>query len=957
MIAVSPLLARLKMHLGTVLSTERGCPQPQRVPTHFPQWNQWIRPPRIVPRAAEARRAPGTVPKCNPQPPPVALLPTHYLRRCGVSRNGYGINGVRNVALTSVLLILLLGLLHAPAGDSGLNVVVVVNQHDTNSVQLGNYYCEKRQVPPQNVLRINWSGTFNVWGEFDYTNTLYNPLHAMLASRQLTNQVDTVVLSMTIPYQVDLGANGFVSTTASVFYGLKPDPNPPCSLAGGSSNRYAGSEGVFRQAPPISASSNSWLVTMITASNLPAAKQIVDSGVAGDSTFPTQTVYFEKTSDVDRNVRYLTFDTALFDTRLRGDPNVQRTNADEVANFGTILGFQTGRYNFSLGLDGVTMVPGSLADNLTSYGGLILVPAAGQQSVLTFTAAGAAGAYGTVTEPCNYLEKFPSPNIYFYQARGFNLAECYYMGVTNPYQGLVLGDPLSAPFANPASGGWTNLAENALLGGTTNLSLRFIASATNTPVRQVDLFVDGLFAQTLTNLPPYTNNILSVTINGQATNFTIPAGSTLKSIASNLTSRLNQNSYSNLTKVRATMHGDRIELKSLDITRLGPQTSLAVSNSIGAGLLRTTGISSTGTNFLDSPAFGLHNLVVNSGITYPPPNGSWILLTVTKTNGTVITVGSTNNATITNIVLLVQDLVGRINSDPQLSQPDGCIAEDFVDYSQHVNPFSHAAEFNLRARTAGWSASQIQASLTGSSPLVFTITPAGTSAIDDNVSDLQPRAHLYVTAGLTNLTATFPLNTTTLADGFHELTAVAYEGSHVRTQKRVARNVLIKNTSLSATFTLLAGGTNTAVESTLQFRVVANTNNISRIELFSTGGSLTNITGQSNVLFSVAGSNLDVGLHTFYAIVTDTGGRQYRTETKWIRLVGQEVPFTLSILEPPLRLTWPATAGRPYEVLSATNVTNSFLLRDTITPSNSTAIWLETNAAPGQQYYRVRTAN
>ena len=44
------------------------------------------------------------------------------------------------------------------AGGSGLNVVVVVNQNSTNSVQLGNYYCEKRCVPPQNLLRINWTG-------------------------------------------------------------------------------------------------------------------------------------------------------------------------------------------------------------------------------------------------------------------------------------------------------------------------------------------------------------------------------------------------------------------------------------------------------------------------------------------------------------------------------------------------------------------------------------------------------------------------------------------------------------------------------------------------------------------------------------------------------------------------------------------------------------------------------
>src|SRR5689334_6436076 len=34
------------------------------------------------------------------------------------------------------------------AGGSGLNTVVVINQNSANSVALGNYYAERRQVPP-----------------------------------------------------------------------------------------------------------------------------------------------------------------------------------------------------------------------------------------------------------------------------------------------------------------------------------------------------------------------------------------------------------------------------------------------------------------------------------------------------------------------------------------------------------------------------------------------------------------------------------------------------------------------------------------------------------------------------------------------------------------------------------------------------------------------------------------
>src|SRR5205823_8773402 len=141
------------------------------------------------------------------------------------------------------------------------------------------------------------------------------------------------------------------------------------------------------------------------------------------------------------------------------------------------------------------------ADNLTSYGGLIFVNS-GHLSILSLLAAGASGSYGTVTEPCNYLEKFPSPQNYFYQSRGFSLAECYYQSVTNPYQGLLVGEPLAAPFAQPPLANWNNLPPNALLSGTTNLAFQANAADASRPVQQVDLFLDGLWLKTVTNIPP-----------------------------------------------------------------------------------------------------------------------------------------------------------------------------------------------------------------------------------------------------------------------------------------------------------------------------------------------------------------------------------------------------------------------------------------------------------------------
>ena len=97
------------------------------------------------------------------------------------------------------------------------------------------------------------------------------------------------------------------------------------------------------------------------------------------------------------------------------------------------------------------LCPAHWRDTLTSFGGYILEHS-GQTPLLAFLEAGAAGSYGTVVEPCNYTQKFPDPVDYFYQTRGFSLAEAYYQSVLNPFEGLFVGEPLAAPFARPGGG-------------------------------------------------------------------------------------------------------------------------------------------------------------------------------------------------------------------------------------------------------------------------------------------------------------------------------------------------------------------------------------------------------------------------------------------------------------------------------------------------------------------------
>ncbi|HTY88986.1 MAG TPA: TIGR03790 family protein [Candidatus Acidoferrum sp.] len=835
------------------------------------------------------------------------------------------------------------------AGGSGLNVVVVVNQSSTNSVQLGNYYCERRGVPPQNLLRINWSGGNATWTRSDFETSLLNPLVAMLASRGLTNQADYVVLSMDIPFQVT-DTNGFNATTAALFYGFMTNDcpvcmYPGCTLPDYTSNAYAFSEGIFRQTPPSAAGTQSWLVTMITADSLGQAQALVDRGVASDGAFPGQTVSLAKTADILRNIRYWLFDDAIFNARLRGNYSMLRTNQNTPYGQINLLGYQTGLAYFSASAN--AFVPGAMADSLTSTAGL-LFGGTDQTNLLAFIEAGACGSYGTVVEPCAYLQKFPSPQNYFYQARGFSLAECYYQSVLNPYQGLIVAEPLAAPFARPPLGAWTNLPANAELSGVTNLTLHCVAATPDRPVQQVDLFLDGTWLQTLANIPPAAGNQLNVTCNGYATNYPVPTNATIKTVAAGLADVLNQSGYAGQTGVQAAAAGDRITLQFTNLSPAGANITVSAGSAIGSAAALTSGVAVARTNFLDSIAFGLRNY----SVTNAPGTDAVLQVTVTKTNGTPVTVAVTNSPGNTNAGTLVLQLVNAINSDASLSAADGVAAEDFIDYLPVTAPPLNGAEFNLRARTAGWPAAQIQVALTGSAGLA--VTPGGAHGLDQNLGDLQPRNHLYLLAGVTNLWLTFPLDTTALADGSHELTAVIYEGSHVRTQARVPQAVRIRNTPLSATFATLAGASNTVLNFTLLFSVVANTNTIARIELFSTGGSVGVVSNQSSATFAVAATNLGVGLHPLYAVVTRTDGREYRTETKWIRLGGAEPPFGLTLTAPPPVLAWPATAGQLYEILSSTNVTGVFQSRGTVVPSNSPGSWTETILGAPRQFYRVR---
>jgi len=823
------------------------------------------------------------------------------------------------------------------AGESGLNVIVVVNQNSSNSVQLGNDYCQRRGVPPQNLFRMTaWTGGAIDWQQADFENDLLNPLLAMISSRGLANQAEIVLLSMDIPYRVDNG-DSQNSTTSALFYGFKTNTAPPpgvtipsCSLPDDSANSYAYSELPFAVAPPQTAGTNAFLAVMLTGTNLAQAEFTLESGLAGDGSFPPETVYLEKTSDDLRNVRFALFDNAIQECRARNDSAVTRTNSDSTA-FTDALGLDTGLSDFSEPPN--AFAPGAVADSLTSFGGCIFENT-GQTPLLAFLEAGACASYGTVVEPCNWTYKFPDPMVYFYQNRGFCLAESYYQSLPNPFEGLIVGEPLSAPFARPGSASWNSPANASVLSGLASFELSFSAANTNLPLAQADLFVDGAFVETLTNLPPGPGNILSVTIGGVTASYTVTNGDSLNSAAIGLASAVNARETA--TGVEADAVGDRLVLRSQDVGTPGSQISVQAGAAIGSAAALTSLATPAQRAFLDSTACGNHFVEAGNS----PGVGDWLQMTFIKTNGQQVTVAATNTQSGASITSLLQALMDQINANAALQTADGANASDLLDQGGGFYGFL------LNAASPGWPAAQILTVFTGSTNL--DAMPAGANPLDDNVSDLQPRAHVYLSSGAASLPLRFTLDTTRFADGFHDLTAVAYEGASVRTQTRADLTAQFRNTALSATFAALPAATN----GDLLFAISAGAANIARIELFSTGGSVALATNQPAAQLAAPAAILGVGIHPVHAVVTDTGGHQYQTPTIWEQLPALQ----LSVIGPPQTLTWPAIAGRQYSVLAATDLGSAFQTVGSVLATNARAQWTITPPPAAAVFYRVSVA-
>ncbi|MDT8391833.1 MAG: TIGR03790 family protein [Lentisphaeria bacterium] len=309
--------------------------------------------------------------------------------------------------------------------------LVVANAADPASLELARLYMRSRQLPPANLLRLSFSSPIDI-SDKDFQVRLLAPLQERLT--RLGDAVDYLVFMRGVPYRV----GGKISLPTAAMYNGAENIRPV--------NPYYRAETPFNHTaypsnPPFR------LAAMVTGYTFDDTERLIKaSRVTYPSAAAAGTFYLCEGVG-PRGMRAPQIDQTL-NLLPRYQARGERVKGADIRDRLDVLGQFTGAPR--LKLEGNRYLPGAIVDNVTSFGGYLLDPK-GQMSILSFIQHGACGAYGTVHEPTNSLTRWADLTLPVRYASGFNLAESYYQTVADWRFGVLVGDPLMAPFARPVS--------------------------------------------------------------------------------------------------------------------------------------------------------------------------------------------------------------------------------------------------------------------------------------------------------------------------------------------------------------------------------------------------------------------------------------------------------------------------------------------------------------------------
>jgi uncharacterized protein (TIGR03790 family) len=311
------------------------------------------------------------------------------------------------------------------------DVAVIYNINDALSEEVARYYLQARQVPVENLIGVELPRhTKDVLSVAEF-ESLKSQIEAKLGDQQV------LLVVWKTPFAVQCN-----SLTSALTLGLDLEQCKKTCDPG-------------RDSPYFNSSSlRPWadhhirLSMLLPITSVDAAKALIDRGTMSEFSLNEGNGYFLKTKDAARSRPREPFfppdGTTVRSKRL----TLHTLNQEALEKAQAVMFYFTGQAQVDYLLTN-SYLPGAIADHLTSFGGTLT--RSGQMPATRWLDAGVTGSYGTVTEPCNYWQKFPNPQIVMgHYLAGETLIEAYWKSVKWPAQGLFVGEPLAKPYAKSA---------------------------------------------------------------------------------------------------------------------------------------------------------------------------------------------------------------------------------------------------------------------------------------------------------------------------------------------------------------------------------------------------------------------------------------------------------------------------------------------------------------------------
>jgi uncharacterized protein (TIGR03790 family) len=311
-------------------------------------------------------------------------------------------------------------------GVSAENLAVVINVDDPKSVEVGKYYLSARSIPESNLIKAHIPNNLRT-----LKPEAFEVIRKQIFQNMSAN-IQAIVLVWTTPYAVSCNS---ITSALTLGYDAKQcektcDPGKESPYFDSMSRKPFQESGLR-------------ISMLLPVESVEQAKSLIDRGVLSSFRLNESSAYFLNTSDKNRSTRSIFFpQTGRIDAIKLDFKSIE---ADSIKDKNDVMFYFTGLTNVPY-LSSISFLPGAIADHLTSSDGDLL--GTSQMSSMRWLEAGATASYGTVSEPCNYWQKFPNPMVLLkHYLSGETAIESYWKSVAWPAQGLFIGEPLASPYS------------------------------------------------------------------------------------------------------------------------------------------------------------------------------------------------------------------------------------------------------------------------------------------------------------------------------------------------------------------------------------------------------------------------------------------------------------------------------------------------------------------------------